>query len=121
VRRAEQVAPHRGRGQPGQEIAPGRDQNDYGRAAVPAAQQQPEADRDDAGHGRHDPADGRGDRIGHDQLVIGYNVRQGRRQRRQEETVHAQRGQRADIQRHTQFADADQQGGDRDQHRADEG
>ena len=72
------------------------------------------------GDGGHDPADRRGHRVGHDELVIAHDVRQGRRQRGEKEAVHAQRRQRADVQRHAQFARSDQQGGDRHEGRPDE-
>ena len=97
--RAEQVAAHGRRDQAGRHVAAAPDQHGDAapRSVLPVATFRPRATI--AAQRGHDAAGGGRDRVGHDQLVLGYHVRQRRRQRGQEEPVHAQHEQDRDVQR----------------------
>ena len=92
--RPEQVAPHGGRDQAGRHVAGAPGQQGERGAALGVAGADVQAQGDQAADGRHDPAGGRRHRVRHHQLVPGDHVRQRRRQRGQEEPVHAEDEQR---------------------------
>ena len=114
----EQIGGHGPGDQAGQHVAQPPDQQGDGRAALAAAGEHVHAEADDPADRGHDPARGRGHRVGHHQLVPGHHVRQRGRQRGQEEPVDPEHQQDADVQRYPELARGHQPGGERHEQRA---
>ena len=97
--RTEQVTPHGGRDQAGRHITPAPGEQRDGGAPLGVAGGHVQAQGDQAADDRHDAAGGRRHRVRHHQFVLGDHMRQRRRQRGQEEPVHAQHQQDRDVER----------------------
>ena len=118
--RAELVLAHGHRDQARREVTAPAEENGDGGTPLGIPGERVEAEGEDAAGRTHDPANGRGHRVGHDQRLLRYHVRQRGTQRGEEEPVHGEYREHAYVQGHTLVARHHQRGGQRDEHGADQ-
>ena len=105
---AEQAGRHPQREQRGAEVGDRGDHEDDGVRGVTGSERPPDAVGEaGAREGRHG-AGRRRDRVGHDELVVGHDVRQPRRQPGEEEPVHRQAQQDEQVERRPDGMPGDQ-------------